>query len=77
LTGDYTQAIVVDGVELWNLDKNFSHRPIAAVADEELLPSDSRFRLDRMLLINNDLPTADIVKVVVEECQRREKKLRK
>jgi hypothetical protein len=77
LTGDYTRAIEVDGVEIWNLDKNFSHRPIADVADEELLPSDSRFRLDRMLLINKDLPTADVVKVVVEECQRREKKLRK
>jgi hypothetical protein len=59
LTGDYAKEIIVDSAEVWNLEKN-----IAPVEDELLLPSDSRFRLDRMLLIN-------------QECQRREKKLRK
>jgi hypothetical protein len=76
MTGDYAKSIVVDGSEVWSLDKRIAHRPIAPVEDELLLPSDSRFRLDRMILINQDLPTADVVKIVVEECQRREKKLR-
>jgi hypothetical protein len=76
MTGDYASSIVVDGSEVWNLDNNIAHRPTAPVDDELLLPSDSRFRLDRMLLINKDLPKADEIKVVVEESQRREKKLR-
>jgi hypothetical protein len=76
MTGDYSKSLVVDGEEVWNLEKNIAHRPIAPVEDELLLPSDSRFRLDRMLLINQDLPTADVIKVAIEECQRRERKLR-
>jgi hypothetical protein len=76
MTGDYSKAIVVDGVETWSLEGNKARRPIAWVDDALLLPSDSRFRLDRMLLINGDLPKADEIKVVIEESQRREKKLR-
>ena len=76
LTGDYCKNVVVDGEETWNINDKIAHRPIEAVPDEELLPSDCRFRLDRMYLIKGDLPTADNVKVVIEESQRREEKLR-
>lgn len=76
LSGDFTKALAVDGEEVWQLDKNVCHRPTAQVDDAELLPSDSRFRLDRYYLINKDLDTADRAKVIMEEAQRREEKLR-
>jgi hypothetical protein len=76
LTGDYVKKIEVDGTEVWNLETNKAHRPIAPVEDKELLPSDSRYRLDRALLIQGDLPKADEIKVTIEEAQRREKKVR-
>jgi hypothetical protein len=49
------------------------HRPIAWIEDHELLASDSRFRLDRMLFVRGGGPKANEIKVVIEECQRREK----
>jgi hypothetical protein len=76
LTGDYMKSVIVDGSEVWNIEKQFAHRPIAPVSDEELLPSDSRYRLDRWALITGDLEKADALKVTIEESQRREKKLR-
>lgn len=41
-----------------------------------LLPSDSRFRLDRALLIQNRVDDSDEVKIMIEEMQRREEKMR-
>jgi hypothetical protein len=77
VTGDYARAVVVDGMEVWNIDRNIAHRPTAGFPDELMLPSDSRYRLDRMMLIKKDLEAADAVKVTIEETQRREKKLRR
>lgn len=74
--GDYTQSFTVDDVEVWNIDKDIAHRPITKINDDELLPSDCRFRLDRYYLINKKMDLADQAKVIMEESQRREEKLR-
>ena len=76
ITGDYTEHIVVDDEELWNIDNKTAHRPTADVGDDMLLPSDCRFRLDRMYLIKDMTEVADEAKVTIEEAQRREEKLR-
>lgn len=76
ITGDYCNEVYCDGEVYWNLEEDIAHRPIADVTDDELLPSDCRFRIDRMYLIKGDLDEADKAKVIIEESQRREEKLR-
>ncbi|OHS97331.1 Oxysterol binding protein [Tritrichomonas foetus] len=76
ITGDYTEKIEVDGEELWNIDTKTAHRPTAQVDEEMILPSDCRFRIDRMYLIKENIEVADEAKIIIEEAQRREEKLR-
>lgn len=76
ITGDYADKVVIDGDEVWNIDTKIAHRPIEPVDEDMILPSDCRFRLDRMYLIQKNMDVADEAKVVIEESQRREEKLR-
>lgn len=76
ITGDYANKVVVDDEELWNIDTKIAHRPLAPVDEDMILPSDCRFRIDRMYLINKKLDIADEAKIIIEEAQRREEKLR-
>lgn len=74
--GDYTDKLYFDGEEIWDIQKDFTCRPLEVLPQDELLPSDCRFRLDRYKLITSDLDTADKAKLIVEELQRRDSKLR-
>ncbi|KAH0795460.1 Oxysterol binding protein [Histomonas meleagridis] len=76
MTGDYAESLKIGDEEIWNIEKVKASRPIAEVRDDELLLSDSRFRLDRMYLIKKEMDIADGAKVTLEEAQRREEKLR-
>ena len=76
--GDFTDKLVfTDSQEsIWDINKDIIKRPIVQGPPEELLPSDSRFRLDRCYLIAGNSDAADEAKVTIEEAQRREEKLR-
>lgn len=77
ITGDYCDSILVDGEVFWNIAKDTSKRPLAVVSDDDLLPSDGRFRIDRSYLIKQSVAEADKAKTLLEELQRRDAKLRK
>lgn len=77
ISGDYCKSVTVDGQIMWDIDQNIAHRPLEPVGDDELLPSDCRFRIDRMFLIKGQMEAADDGKAVIENAQRREEKLRK
>jgi hypothetical protein len=78
IIGDFTDKLVYADTqeEVWNINTNIIKRPIAEAKREEMLPSDSRFRLDRCFLIQGNQDAADSGKVTIEEAQRREEKLR-
>ena len=77
ITGDYCKEIMVDGEMLFDVENDSVRRALGEVKDEELLPSDARFRLDRCYLIRGDNEAADAAKNALEDCQRKEAKLRK
>ncbi|OHS93320.1 Oxysterol binding protein [Tritrichomonas foetus] len=76
ISGDYCYEILYDGEKIWDISSSYAERPSKEISESLLLPSDSRFRLDRVLLIQNDLVEADKAKNALEEIQRREEKLR-
>jgi hypothetical protein len=76
VTGDYAGSIYVDGGLVWSLERNYSTRPFMKVEDGDLLPSDSRYRVDRRCLIEGDLDGAEEAKNVIEQVERRDRKLR-
>lgn len=76
ITGDYSQQLLIDGQVAWDINTDVVHRALGPIADDELLPSDVRYRIDRGLLINNNLDEADKAKTALEELQRREAKIR-
>ena len=61
---------------MWDINNDIVHRAGFQVNDEDLLPSDVRFRGDRVLLIRNNNPEADKAKTCLENLQRREAKIR-
>lgn len=75
-TGDYVHQILFDGKVMWDINNDIVHRAGFQVNDEDLLPSDVRFRGDRVLLIRNNNPEADKAKTCLENLQRREAKIR-
>ena len=79
-SGDYCRKITYDGEVVWDIEKDTTKRPLQEVNEDELLLSDSRFRIDRAYIIDGkDLDlggVADIVKETIENAQRREEKLR-
>ena len=74
--GDYAEKVYVNDEVYWDIEKDFAEKPYGNVDDDELIPSDCRYRLDRSLFINNEMSTADKGKHVVEELQRYENKIR-
>ena len=76
ITGDYCKEVLYCGKKLWDIDTDISERPLKTVSDDLLLLSDSRFRFDRVLLIQGKLEEADEAKIQLEEIQRKEEKHR-
>ena len=78
MRGDWTDKLTVDpdNTVLWDIKVDRVKRPIVTADREEMLPSDSRFRLDRAFLIQKSTEAADEAKTTIEESQRREEKLR-
>ena len=77
VTGDYCGQVFVDDELIWDIEDSVATRPTEEIPDDELLPSDCRFRLDRNLFIDGKMEAADAAKKALEEAQRREAKLRK
>ena len=77
VTGDYCGQVYVDDELVWDIEDSVATRPTEAIPDDELLPGDCRFRLDRNLFIEGKTADADVAKKALEEAQRREAKLRK
>lgn len=77
IRGDICNEIKYNDKLVWNIDDNKPTRPSAKVDEEKILQSDSRYRLDRNLFISNKSEEADRAKVLIEEFQRREERLRK
>lgn len=76
ITGDYCDKVYSNGEVVFDIRKDIAQRPKSTSDDSMLLPSDSRYRLDRALLIQNRVDDADNVKIMIEEMQRREEKMR-
>lgn len=77
ISGDYCRKVYFDGEVLFDIEKDLVKRPLQEVNENELLLSDSRYRIDRAYLIDNKpMDDADKVKEAIETAQRREEKLR-
>ena len=76
VTGDYCDKVTSNGEVVFDIRTDIAQRPNNTSDDSMLLPSDSRFRLDRALLIQNRVDDSDEVKIMIEEMQRREEKMR-
>lgn len=76
ITGDYADKVLIDDTEVWNLSSDIINRPGEIIPDEEMLPSDARFRIDRSWLIQGNIDVADEAKTLLEELQRKDAKLR-
>lgn len=74
--GDFTQEFKVGDEVLWKIQSDIIKRPNQKPPENELLLSDSRYRLDRSIFIGNNMELANKAKNILEECQRREEKLR-
>jgi hypothetical protein len=74
--GDYCGTIYIDQEEAWNISTNLASRPRKDAPEDFLLPSDSRYRIDRAMLLKGRVPEADCAKQILEDMQRREEKLR-
>jgi hypothetical protein len=76
ITGDYADTVFLDGHPVWKLETDFAQRPSPRIAEDLLLPSDARFRIDRAMLIDGIIPAAEEAKCLLEQLQRRDDKLR-
>lgn len=76
MSGDYTDVIKSDDDVLFDINKDIVQRPSVDPLTDELLYSDSRFRLDRAYLIQGKNESADIAKDLIEQAQRLEEKSR-
>jgi hypothetical protein len=76
ITGDYAGAVCIDGQIAWDLATNISTRPLTKVNTDELLPSDSRYRIDRGYFIDGDREIAENAKDLLEGLQRKDAHLR-
>jgi len=77
IKGNYCQSIIVNDKIVWDINNDIAQRPKQDIDRDFLLNSDCRFRLDRAFLIENNTIYAEESKVVMEESQRREEKMRK
>lgn len=74
--GDYCGKVLVNDKKAWDIQKDISSRPLTPIPDEDLLPSDCRFRIDRGTLIDGDMDEADKAKSFIEELQSHDYRLR-
>ena len=63
--GDYAKEFKMGDEVLWNINRDIIPRPKVEPPQDLLLLSDSRYRLDRALLIRNEIAEADKAKVVI------------
>ncbi|KAJ6232620.1 oxysterol-binding protein [Anaeramoeba flamelloides] len=73
MEGSWIESISFDGEPYWDIDENIPERPIP---EKNPLPSDSTFRKDRNALLENNLQSAGEMKIMIEEKQRYNSKLR-
>jgi hypothetical protein len=76
ITGGYAGVICLDGRPIWTIERDFAQRPSVKIDDDELLPSDCRFRIDRSMLIQGNISGAEEGKALLENLQRRDAKVR-
>ncbi|KAK8852413.1 hypothetical protein M9Y10_017387 [Tritrichomonas musculus] len=76
ISGDYASKLYINGEQCWDIATDLSQKPLEIIPDDEILPSDCRYRIDRGFLIQNDMDTAENAKKIIEELQRRDAKLR-
>lgn len=76
IQGDYCDHVFVNEKMAWDIHNDITSRPLNPIPENDLLPSDCRFRIDRGMLINNDMDAADRAKNLIEELQRHDYKLR-
>lgn len=74
--GDYCKELYYNNEKVWDINSDFASRPIKTLSDDLLLPSDSRFRYDRYLLIEGKSSEAEKAKLALETIQRRDEKTR-
>ncbi|OHS98558.1 Oxysterol binding protein [Tritrichomonas foetus] len=74
--GDYTSEVYINTTKVWSIKNDISERPLKPIPDDMLLLSDCRYRIDRAMLVQGDMKKADKAKLVLEECQRHDYKLR-
>lgn len=70
ITGDYTDKIYLDGELAWDISSFIASKPNKHVEDNDVLLSDSRYRIDRANMITGDLRTTDQAKALFEQLQR-------
>ena len=76
IQGDYCNYVFINDKKIWDINIDKTSRPLNPIPDDDLLPSDCRFRIDRGMLIQDDMDAADIAKTLIEELQRHDYKLR-
>lgn len=76
ITGDYANKVYINGEQYWDIATDLSIKPLETIQEDEILPSDCRYRIDRGFLIQNDMESAENAKRIMEELQRRDAKLR-
>lgn len=74
--GDYASDIYVDDEKIWDITTDLATRPAEKIPDDLILSSDSRFRIDRGILITETNDKADEAKILLENAQRKDQKLR-
>lgn len=74
--GDYCKELYYNNEKVWDINSDFTQRPIKTLSDDLLLPSDSRFRYDRYLFIEGKDSEAEKAKLALETIQRRDEKTR-
>lgn len=74
--GDYCKQILFEDEPMWTIEDDLASRPNVEIADDDLLLSDDRYRLDRSLFIQGNNDEADKAKLALEDMQRREEKMR-
>jgi hypothetical protein len=76
INGDYCEALSIDDRQVWRLDSCFARRANVKIEDDDLLPSDARYRIDRSALILSGEDDAEAAKALLEDLQRRDAKQR-
>ena len=74
ITGDWLDHLIFDKEKLWDFEEL---TPYSVHYVSNPLPSDSRFRIDLIALLNENLKRAQENKDTLENIQRTDRKLRK